>query len=101
MADRGYSPTSNERDCAVRHAIGGLILSRRGFWVTAIGRDLGQPLPAGRRRCFKMRTLIDPRHTNRVPVATVNRRHARARRQVLRELDRLGEKRRVSENESR
>ena len=45
-----------------------------------------------------MRTLIDPRHTNRVPVATLNRRHARARRQVLRELDRLGEKRRAFEN---
>ena len=48
-----------------------------------------------------MRTLIDPRHTNRVRVAMVNRRHARARREVLRELDRLDEKRRASENESR
>ena len=48
-----------------------------------------------------MRTLIDPRHTNRLPVAIVNGRHARARRQILRELDRLGEKRRASENESR
>ena len=48
-----------------------------------------------------MRTLIDPRHTNRAPVAIVNRRHARARRQVLRALDRLGEKRRAFENESR
>jgi hypothetical protein len=56
---------------------------------------------ADRRRWFAMRTLIDPRHANRVPVAIVNRRHARARRQVLRELDRLGEKRRAFENESR
>jgi hypothetical protein len=37
--------TAKERDCAVRHAIGGLILSRRGFCVTAISRGLGQPLP--------------------------------------------------------
>jgi hypothetical protein len=56
---------------------------------------------ADRRRWFAMRTLIDPRHANRVPVAIVNRRHARARREVLRELDRLGEKRRAFENESR
>ena len=78
-------PHFQERDCAVRHAIGGVILSRRGFWVTAISRDLGQPLPPADGGAWKMRTLIDPRQTNRVPVAMVNRRHARARRQVLRE----------------
>lgn len=48
-----------------------------------------------------MRTLVDPRLATRVPVPIVNRRHARARRQVLRELDRLDEKRRAPEYEKR
>ena len=46
-----------------------------------------------------MRTLVDSRYATRLPAAIGNRRHARARRQVLRELDRLDEKRRASESE--
>jgi hypothetical protein len=48
-----------------------------------------------------MPTLVDPRPAIRVPVAIVNRRHARARRQVLRELDRLDEKRRATQSSDR
>jgi hypothetical protein len=48
-----------------------------------------------------MRTRMDPRPATRVPVSSLRRRRAeqRARRQVLRRLDRLDEERRAAQDE--
>ena len=47
-----------------------------------------------------MRILVDPRLVTRVPVSFFNRRRAeqRARRQILRKLDRLDEQRMASQD---
>jgi hypothetical protein len=50
-----------------------------------------------------MRTLVDPRPATRYAASIVHRRRAeqRARRQIMRELDRLDEKRRATQNGNR